>query len=56
MIVCICREISDNDYLTEDALKSRIMQSDFKCGLCQTRYIVEDESKDTNKEIIRCNN
>ena len=38
MIACVCRNIQESDYSSEQELKSRVMESDFKCGLCQLRY------------------
>lgn len=42
MIVCSCRNISTHHYNTEQELKDRILQDDFKCGLCQCKYLKED--------------
>jgi len=43
MIICSCRNISNTNYSSPEELKSRIMQNDFKCGICQTKYIMNDE-------------
>lgn len=42
MIVCTCRCISSKDYSNEEALKARILQNDFKCGLCQLQYLKDN--------------
>jgi bacterioferritin-associated ferredoxin len=42
VIVCICRDISDEDYATEDELRERLLQPDFNCGQCQIKYFVND--------------
>lgn len=43
MIVCICRNIKTSEYSSEDDLKDRIMKEDFQCGLCQTKYLLEEQ-------------
>ena len=47
MIACICRQIYEADYQTEDELSQRIMQNDFHCGLCQLRYELNDSKEKT---------
>jgi len=49
MIVCTCRRISTNDFSSEEELKGRILQDDFKCGLCQLQYL--DEEKELPYEV-----
>lgn len=46
MIVCFCRNISTNDYHDEETLKRRILDNDFNCGLCQTKYLLEEKNKE----------
>jgi hypothetical protein len=41
MVVCKCRDIREEDYPTEAELKERIMQTDFNCGQCQIRYMMQ---------------
>jgi len=41
VVVCKCRDIKEEDYPTEEALRERIMQTDFNCGQCQIRYIMQ---------------
>jgi len=56
MVVCICRNIKTSEYKSEEELKQRIMENDFHCGLCQTKYLIEEnESKRTNQETVLCN-
>jgi len=55
MIICVCREISDNDYSSDEELKNRIMQNDFKCGICQTKYIMNDELLSVQPEAYQKN-
>lgn len=45
MIVCSCRGISTKDYRTEEELIARLLQDDFRCGLCQLSYL-NDKPKD----------
>lgn len=55
MIICSCRNISTNQFTSEKDLRDRIMQSDFRCGLCQLQYLDEvDESKKLNQEDVSC--
>jgi hypothetical protein len=51
MIICVCRNISTNNYKTEDELRERIMQADFACGLCQTKYLLDEQSDSDEKDI-----
>ena len=51
MIVCSCREISTRQYTTEEALKERIMQNDFKCGICLTKYIIEEQLDNSDQAV-----
>jgi hypothetical protein len=44
MIVCVCRNIKTSEFTNEDVLKERIMQNDFKCGLCQIQYLNQSEN------------
>jgi hypothetical protein len=46
MIVCVCRNIRESEYSSEEELKARIMQSDFKCGQCQLYYLNQRSSSD----------
>lgn len=54
MIVCSCREISTNNFATEQELTLRIMQSDAVCGCCQEGImddlLLKDERNNTTKE------
>jgi len=45
MIACICRNIYEEDYDSEESLEQRIMESDFKCGQCQLRYEFAEEAE-----------
>lgn len=46
MIACICRNIRETDYETEEELRARIMECDFNCGKCQQAYSKNDAIKD----------
>ncbi len=35
MIVCVCRNIRESDFATQEQLIERIMQLDHNCGQCQ---------------------
>jgi hypothetical protein len=35
MIICVCRNIKDSDYQSQEQLIERIMQTDHQCGQCQ---------------------
>jgi hypothetical protein len=35
MIVCVCRNIRDSDFVRQQDLIDRIMQLDHHCGQCQ---------------------
>lgn len=35
MIICICRNIKDSDYSTNEELIQRVMEQDACCGQCQ---------------------
>lgn len=50
MIVCICRNISDQDYSEED-LRKRLMEDDYNCGQCQLKYILEAQREADMREI-----
>lgn len=49
MIVCICRNIDDNDYLPKD-LKERILRDDFQCGQCQLYYFLKLDEKEKQND------
>ena len=49
MLVCVCREIFEEDYKTQEELKSRVMEDDFICGQCQLRYMIDDSTERDNK-------
>ena len=40
-IVCICRCIYAEDYPDPEVLRLRILRTDFKCGQCQLRYLLD---------------
>ena len=46
MLVCVCREIYEEDFETKDQLKERVMEDDFVCGQCQLRYMIDQEIVD----------
>jgi len=48
MIVCICRNIDDKDYVPEE-LKKRILQDDFQCGQCQLYYFLKLDERKSNE-------
>jgi bacterioferritin-associated ferredoxin len=35
MIICVCRNIRESDFETQEQLIERIMQLDHNCGQCQ---------------------
>jgi hypothetical protein len=35
MIICVCRNIKESDYQSQEELIERIMQTDHQCGQCQ---------------------
>jgi bacterioferritin-associated ferredoxin len=35
MIICVCRNIKESDFVTKQELIKRIMQLDHNCGQCQ---------------------
>ena len=35
MIICVCRNIKESDYQTQEELIQRIMELDHNCGKCQ---------------------
>ena len=35
MIICVCRNIRESDFETQEELIERIMQLDHSCGQCQ---------------------
>jgi bacterioferritin-associated ferredoxin len=37
MIICVCRNIREQDFETKEDMIQRVMQSDHNCGQCQ-RY------------------
>ena len=37
--MCICRNIRESDFETEQDLRERIMRPDFHCGQCQIRFM-----------------
>lgn len=41
MLMCVCRQIDTADFDSDDALRARILQDDFQCGLCQMQYLIE---------------
>lgn len=43
-IECICRSIYSEDYADANSLRLRILDSDFKCGQCQLRYMLDSTS------------
>lgn len=50
-VECICRCIYSEDYPTELALRTRIMDNDFKCGQCQMRYMLESSTTVNSSQI-----
>jgi len=38
MIICVCRNIRESDFETQQQLIERIMQLDHNCGQCQEYY------------------
>jgi hypothetical protein len=52
MIVCICRNIKSSEFSSEEEMRDRIMQNDFQCGLCQTKYLLEKEDEDNVVQTI----
>ena len=49
MLVCLCRLIDSDDFKTDDALESRIMDNDFQCGQCQLYYLMSHGSEPTGQ-------
>lgn len=35
MIICVCRNLRESDFKTQEEMISRIMQADHRCGQCQ---------------------
>jgi hypothetical protein len=35
VIVCVCRNIKESDFKTQEEMIERIMQLDYNCGQCQ---------------------
>jgi len=48
VIVCSCRSISDHDFKTKEELIRRIMQSDYKCGICQIGILKSEQTTTNN--------
>ena len=38
MIICVCRNIREQDFETQEEMIQRVMQCDHRCGQCQ-RYV-----------------
>ena len=53
--MCKCRDIREEDYPTEEALQERIMQTDFNCGQCQIRYMMQVDNG-AQEQYTRKNN
>lgn len=49
MIICICRDIRSSQFQSEEEIKERIMQNDFKCGLCQLTYLNQQNDHFSNQ-------
>lgn len=49
MKACVCRNISDKDYSTEQELKQRLMQEDACCCMCQEHYDRAREVRERKK-------
>jgi|APFre7841882654_1041346.scaffolds.fasta_scaffold09036_3 hypothetical protein len=52
MLVCVCREIYEEDFKTPQELKDRIMEDDFCCGQCQLRYMLNKDVINTSTENL----
>ena len=53
MIVCLCRLIDSDDFESDEVLKERILEDDYRCGQCQIQYLMQERSSsppDTESE------
>ena len=54
MIVCVCRNISDNDYATSQQLLQRLEAADQQCASC-VRYIkgeIEKAERESRNQTV----